>query len=49
MPADFLRCVKQGGKIRTRSLKGNRFMPVCFIGGKSFAGEVRKRKKNGNN
>lgn len=45
MPAAFEKCRKQGGRIRTRSLKGNRFMPICFLGGKSFAGDVQKRKK----
>jgi len=43
MPADFERCVKDGGRVRTKSLEGNKFMRICFIKGKSFAGEVKEK------
>ena len=44
MPAEFLKCVKNGGKVRTKKLKDGYYMPICFIGGKSYAGEVKKKK-----
>ncbi len=44
MPADFDRCVKRGGKVRTKKVGKNKFMHICFIDGKSFAGEVKVRK-----
>ena len=44
MPADFDRCVKNGGRIRTKKLSGGRHMRICFLDGKSFAGEVKKTK-----
>lgn len=47
MPIKFDNCRKRGGRIRTKSLKGGKYMHICFIGGKSFAGEVKKRKKIG--
>jgi len=45
MPAAFESCVKRGGRVRTKTLSGNRYMRICYIGGKSFAGEVKTRKK----
>ena len=49
MPAGFDMCVKNGGRVKTKSMSGGKYMHVCFIGGKSFAGEVKykKVKKNG--
>lgn len=44
MPADFERCVRNGGRIRTKSLSDNRYMRICFKRGKSYAGEVKERK-----
>lgn len=45
MPQAFLDCVKQGGRVRTKRLNKTEYMRICFIGGKSFAGEVKKYKK----
>lgn len=45
MPAGFNRCVKMGGRVRTKRLSGGRFQRFCFLGGKSFAGEIKKRKR----
>lgn len=45
MPKAFERCVKAGGRVRTKKLSGNRYIHICFLGGKSYAGEVHKRKK----
>ncbi len=45
MPKAFDRCVKEGGRVRTRKLRGNRFMRICFDrNGKSHTGEVKTRK-----
>lgn len=45
MPADFNKCVKDGGRVRTKQLSGGRYMHLCFIGGKSYAGEVHTKRK----
>lgn len=52
MPKAFEQCRRQGGKIRTVTLPGGKFMPVCIRpkgrtgphGGRTVAGEVHKRK-----
>jgi putative hemolysin len=49
MPASFDNCRANGGKIRTKSLSGGKYIHICFDkNGKSHAGEVKtslKRKK----
>ena len=46
MPKDFNDCVKNGGKVRTKNLKNNRYIRICYDkDGNSHAGEVRTRKK----
>jgi len=44
MPKEFEKCVKQGGRVRTKTLSGGRYMNICFKDGKSYPGEVKKRK-----
>jgi len=44
MSKAFLNCQKWGGKIRTKKLKSGKYIHLCFLGGKSFAGEVKKKK-----
>jgi hypothetical protein len=44
MPQGFDRCVAQGGRVRTLKLRGRRYMHVCFLAGKSYAGEVKVKK-----
>ena len=47
MPADFEKCVNEGGRVRTMTLKGGRYMRICYDkAGKSHAGEVRQSKGN---
>lgn len=46
MPADFDKCVKDGGRVRTKSLSKGRYMRLCFLNGKSYSGEVKKSKSN---
>lgn len=43
MPAAFDKCVKDGGRVRTKKLSGNRYIHICFINGKSYAGEVKQK------
>ena len=44
-PQDFDRCVKSGGKVRTKKLKGGKYIHICFKDGKSYAGEVKTKEK----
>lgn len=46
MPKAFLKCVKDGGKVRTLSLQKNKYKRICTIGGKTYQGEVKTKKKN---
>lgn len=46
MPADFDACVNAGGRVRTMTLKGGKYMAVCYDkAGKSHAGEVKKKEE----
>jgi len=44
MPEDFERCVRQGGRVRRKTLSGGRYINICYKGGKSYAGEVHHAK-----
>jgi hypothetical protein len=46
MPKKFTACVSKGGKIRTKTLAGGKYMHICIPkgGGASVAGEVKKKK-----
>jgi putative hemolysin len=46
MPADFLACVKNGGKVRTKELSGGKYIHICKDkNGKWHKGEVKTKKK----
>ena len=45
MPADFDRCVANGGKVRTKRLNATEYAHVCVLNGKSFMGYPKKYKK----
>lgn len=45
MPAGFDKCLKEGGKIKTRTIGKIKFQRICIIDGKSFPGEVKTKKK----
>lgn len=45
MPADFEKCQKSGGRIRTKKLKGDKYMHVCYDKQGSHADYVKKKKK----
>lgn len=44
MPAAFDACVKNGGKVRTMTLKAGKYMHICMINGHSYPGEVKMKK-----
>lgn len=44
MPVQFDSCVKNGGKVRTKKLKGGKYIHICWINGTSYSGEVKKKK-----
>lgn len=44
MPASFDKCVADGGRVRTKQLSGGKYMHICFINGKSYAGEIHQPK-----
>jgi hypothetical protein len=43
MPKAFEDCVKNGGRVRTKKLSKGRYMHICFLNGKSYAGHVKKK------
>ena len=46
MPADFEKCVSDGGRVFTKSLKDGQYIHICVDKkGKSHSGEVKKKKK----
>ena len=53
MPAPFERCLRAGGKIRTKKLADGSYMKICVLpkgkkgprGGRTVAGEVHKKKE----
>ena len=49
MPQAFNECVKNGGRVRTKTLKDGKYIHICFLGGKSYAGEVRTKEKSDGN
>lgn len=44
MPAAFDKCVKRGGRVRTKSLKDDKYVHICYKDGKSYAGHVKVKK-----
>lgn len=45
MPKDFDRCVKSGGRVRTKKISARRYIHLCFKGGKSHAGYAKTKKR----
>lgn len=44
MPAAFDKCVKSGGRVRTMRRPNNKYQKICYKGGKSYAGHIKKKK-----
>ena len=47
MPKEFDACRADGGKIRTMTLKGGKYMHICILNGKSYKGEVKTKSSSG--
>jgi putative hemolysin len=45
MPQAFENCRKNGGRIRTKSLKDGKYLHICYLNGKSFPGYVKGKNK----
>ena len=45
MPKGFLKCIRKGGKVYTKKLGGRQYRHICSLGGKTFKGHIKKRKK----
>jgi len=43
MPESFTNCIKKGGRVRRKTLSDGRYINICYLGGKSYAGEVHKK------
>ena len=43
-PAKFDKCVKNGGRVRRKTLKNGKYINICFLNGKSYSGEVHESK-----
>ena len=46
MPQGFLNCVKKGGRVVTKKIDDKRYMHICYLDGKSYAGEVLYKKSS---
>jgi hypothetical protein len=47
MPKEFDDCQRRGGRIRTKTLKGGKYVHICFDQSGSHAGHVKKKKRDG--
>jgi hypothetical protein len=45
MPAAFLAAIAKGAKVRTIKLKDGKYIHIAFLGGRSYSGEVKTKKK----
>jgi len=47
MPKDFNNCVKNGGKVRHKTIKGGRYIKICYDkDGNSYSGGIKKKNFN---
>ena len=44
MPKEFNSCVANGGRVRTSKLPSGKYVRFCFLKGKSYRGETKKKK-----
>lgn len=47
MPAGFERCVREGGKVRTKTLSKGRYQYICIKDNEVYPGEIHKKKGEG--
>lgn len=45
MSKEFLNCVKKGGYIKTIQKGNDKYQRICMIGGKTYKGEIKSKKK----
>lgn len=45
MPEGFDNCEKKGGHVRRKKVGKNKYINICWLNGKSYAGEVHTKKK----
>jgi hypothetical protein len=45
MPAPFDACRQHGGRVRTKTLPGGKYIHICFDQSGSHPGYVKKKKK----
>ena len=45
MPKAFDRCYKNGGRITTKKLSGNKYRHICTLKGKTYLGHIKTKKK----
>jgi len=46
MPKNFKDAIKQGARVRTKKLSGGRYVHQAFLDGRTYSGEVHKKKTN---
>jgi hypothetical protein len=44
MPKAFENAVKHGARVRTKKLPNGKYIHIAYLGDKSYAGEVKKKK-----
>ena len=44
MPKAFEDAIKNGAKVRTLSLPNGKYIHIAYLNGKSYSGEVKKKK-----
>jgi len=45
MPRAFTNAIARGARVRTITLPGGKYMHVAFINGRSYRGEVKRKKR----
>lgn len=45
MPKAFTDCVKNGGRVRTKKLDNEKYIHICYLNGKSYAGETKQSQE----
>ena len=44
MPKAFEKCLREGGRIITKTLSKGRYIHICYKNGKAHPGEVKTKK-----
>lgn len=45
MPAEFDKCIESGGEVKTIQKGKGKYQRTCFLNGKIYKSEVKKKKK----